>query len=255
MKLPIVDPLIAEGAGLAARTQEHLLVGLPRKGDPSARTPVGPHEYGDLKKAGIGDPQQFAKSNEKIPLSAFMFWENTIAAAGDVVNGTAELRLEGGLVLHVKPEGGGAPLDLPIQGVPVVAMPTARQRKDPKWHETATAEDVPEPVKPLIEMARWSKTPVRAFALIDRNGMYVGYTLHVGKVLKVDVTGAAGFSFPQELAEEWVMGAKAHEKAIAQLEQDEPSDVIDDFDCRYLASAMASVRYARMRRAQRESGG
>lgn len=255
MKLPVVDPLIAEGAGLAARTQECLLVGLPRAGDPNTETPVGPHEYGPLKKAGIGDPQQFAKSNQKLRLAAFMFWENTIAAAGNIVNGTGELRLEGGLVLHVKPADGSAPLDLPVSGVPVIAMPTARQRRDPNWHTTATTDDLPDAARSLVEMARWSKVPVRAYALIDRNEMYVGYTLHVGKALKVDVTGAAGFSFPQELADEWVMGVKAHEKAMRQLDTDEPSDVIDDFDCRYLASALASVRYARMRRAQRESGG
>jgi hypothetical protein len=254
----IIDPILAEGAGLAARTQEALLIGLPRSGDPNVGTPVGPTEYRSLKKAGIGDPEQFAKSNERVPLSAFMYWENTIAAAGSVVNGVGEIGLDqtgAQLLLRVTPEDNSAPLTLPIFGVPVIAMKSPLQISDPNWHQRprATSADLPRALYPLLNIGRAANLPLTARPLVDHNTHYCGFSLLLANRHRIDITAAAGFLYPQDL-DPTGNGASIHDHALRQLDQDEPSDIIDNFDCRYLASALMACRYGRLRRAEREAG-
>lgn len=254
MKLPVEDPLLAEGAGLAARTPEQLLVGIPRDGDLESQTPVTAIEYDRLRKERIFDPHQFAGTNQYLRLAAFAYWENTVAAAGDVVNGSGELLLDqnsSGLLLRITPIGEKS-FDVPVTGVPVVALKCPRQA-EPDWdQEPATsAGALPQPLRRLVDRARTLGLPLGARPMIDRDRLYAGWSLSVADRFRVDVTGAAGFLFPTDLAAPGVDARAAHERAMQQLDSDEPSFAISDFDCRYLASALISVRYARMRRAER----
>ena len=80
---------------------------------------------------------------------------------------------------------------------------------------------------------------------VDRQ--YAGYSLHIDS-RRVDVTGPAGFVFPAQLAAKNVDARAVHQLILEQLDRDEPSDVVTDFEHRYLASALLATRYRTLRR-------
>lgn len=246
------DPIIAEGAGLAARGPDQLLIGMPRAARAEEEAPVTADEYRGLAALGFGDPTQFAAPGQRIPMAAFLYWENTRASAGQVIDGRATLWFErdGKTMLRVEPADGSAPLDLPVDGVPVVATRCPHQRH-PGWssREAPLADCLPEPVRYAVDQARSARVPVTAAPLL-LDGAYAGYSLEFGGHSRIDVTGAAAFVFPTILVAPPLDGPGIRARVAAQLELDEPPDVVTDFDCRYLASASAADRYRRLRAAR-----
>lgn len=245
----IRDPIIAEGAGLAARSPDQLLVGMPRAARPEDPTPVTSDEYRGLAALGFGDPYQFAAPGQRLPMAAFLTWENTRASAGEVIDGRATLWFErdGRIMLRVDPSAGGPPLDLPVDGVPVVATRCPHQRH-PGWtsREGPLAERLPEAVRYAVDQARSARVPVTAEPIfLDRS--YSGYSLDFGGHSRIDVTGAAAFVFPVILLAPPHEASAIRRRVAEQLDLDEPPDVVTDFDCRYLASASAADRYRRLR--------
>jgi hypothetical protein len=248
----IRDPLIAEGAGLAARSQDQLLVGLPRGPGGEELSPVTSDEYRGLAAIGFGDPYQFAGPGQRIPMAAFGYWENSRAATGEVIDGRATLWFagDGRIVLRVEPADGSPPLDLPVDGVPVVATRCPLQRHA-GWQarEAPLAECLPEPVRYAVDQARTAMVPVSAAPIMFERG-YAGYSLDFGGRARIDVTGAAAFAFPTILVAPPLDPASIRQRVARQLDLDEPPDVVTDFDCRYLASATAADRYRRFRAAR-----
>ena len=246
------DPIVAEGAGLAARSPDQLLVGLPRAAAAEEETPVTPDEYRGLATLGFGDPYQFAARGERLPMAAFLYWENTRAAAGQVIDGRATFWFErdGRIMLRVEPADGSPALDLPVDGVPVVATRCPHQRHA-GWtsREAPLADCLPEPVRYAVDQARSARVPVTAAPLIHERA-YCGYSLDFGGHSRIDVTGAAAFVFPTILIAPPLDAASIKARVAQQLDVDEPSDVVTDFDCRYLASASAADRYRRLRAAR-----
>ncbi len=123
---PIIDsPQLGGGAALAARTPGQLLV--DNRGrwqvDASDNIAQTASQLRGLKDAGIGDPFEFAGPNERVPMAAVRYWEDSIAAQGPVINGTAKLGLldDGRLVLTIHPSDGSAKIELEVKGTPVVA--------------------------------------------------------------------------------------------------------------------------------------
>lgn len=243
------DPIIAEGAGLAARSPDQLLVGLPRAAAAEEETPVTSDEYRGLATLGFGDPYQFAAPGQRLPMAAFLYWENTRASAGQVIDGRATFWFErdGRIILRVEPAEGGPPLDLPVDGVPVVATRCPHQRH-PGWtgREGPLADCLPEAVRYAVDQARSARVPVTA-APIHHERIYCGYSLDFGGHSRIDVTGAAAFVFPAILVAPPLDAPTIRAEVAQQLDFDEPPDVVTDFDCRYLASAFAADRYRRLR--------
>jgi hypothetical protein len=114
---------IGGGAALAGRHPDFLLV------DDRGRWPVdrGPtldqlvDQLRHLNRTGLGDPYQFARPNERLPLAAVRYWQDWVAAQGPMVDGRARLRMEPGgvLVADIQPAS-GEPLTIPVEPGPVV---------------------------------------------------------------------------------------------------------------------------------------
>lgn len=125
-RYPVVEsPQLGGGAALAARVPDRLFV--DRRGrwqaDPSEHIAQTASQLRGLREAGLGDPSQFAAPDERVPLAAVRFWEDTIAAQGPVIDGAASLQLggDGRLLLHVDPGDGSARVTLEVRGTPLVA--------------------------------------------------------------------------------------------------------------------------------------
>lgn len=250
------SPLLGERAGLAARLPGQLVVGLPRDGDSEEETPVTVAEYRSLKKLGMGDPTAFGNYGAKLKIGFFRFVEDTIAATGGVVNGTGSLFLRDDTLMLRIEVGDEEPLEKAVKGIPVVAVRAPIQIQ-PGWDqdlgkEHPLRETLPAPALLVVLDAQRRKLPVRAFPLVwDR--MYAGYTLLLGDRWRIDVTGPSAWVFPWELAPS--LDKKATLDAIrARLDADEPSDVVENFESRYLASASAASRHRAYAIAAREGG-
>ncbi|HEX7843462.1 MAG TPA: phosphotransferase, partial [Kofleriaceae bacterium] len=93
--------------------------------------------------AGLGDPFEFvANPNDRVPMTAVRYWEDTLATEADVINGRARVSVEGalGLVMTITPTEGGN-LRLRVNGAPMVASgfpPETSPR--PRAPEPATAK-------------------------------------------------------------------------------------------------------------------
>jgi hypothetical protein len=106
---------------------------------------------------------------------------------------------------------------------------------------------LPLSLEPLVRAAYAAGVPIGAEPIVvDRQ--YAGYSLHIGS-RRVDVTGPAGFVFPAQLAANGVDARAVHQHILRQLDWDEPSDVVTDFEHRYLASALLATRYRNLRHA------
>lgn len=153
-RFPAVEsPQLGGGAALAARVPERLFV--DRRGrwqaDPSEHIAQTASQLRGLRDAGIGDPFQFAGPDERVPLAAVRFWEDSIAAQGPVIDGSASLQLsgDGRLLLHVDPSDGSPRLTLEVTGTPLVAtgfppehMPGAPRNLTPDQALTTIAKEL-----------------------------------------------------------------------------------------------------------------
>lgn len=120
----IKAPLLGAGAALAAREPGRLLIDARGRwqADPSTYIAQTAGQLKGLIDAGIGDPYQFATPDGRVPLSAVKYWEDSIAAQGPVVNGTARLELDGNtLLLHIHPADGTPPITVEVEGTPTIA--------------------------------------------------------------------------------------------------------------------------------------
>lgn len=121
----VVSPQIGGGAALAARVPGQLLV--DNRGrwqvDASADLAQTASQLRGLKDAGVGDPFEFAGPNDRVPMAAVRYWEDSIAAQGPVIDGTARLGVldDGRTILTIEPSDGSARIELEIEGTPVVA--------------------------------------------------------------------------------------------------------------------------------------
>lgn len=115
------------GAALSGRDPRALLVDdrgrwQSDNGDRIAQTA---DQLRNLRETGIGDPYQFVgegKAGDRVPLDALRYWEDSIAAQGPVIDGTAALRMEGGRILaDIQPSDDSQPLTVEVEGTPVIA--------------------------------------------------------------------------------------------------------------------------------------
>src|SRR5262249_41149619 len=114
-------------------------------------------------------------------------------------------------------------------------------------------ETLPDPVCELVLFAREQGIAVSATPLFFEERIYCGYSLLVDGRHRIDVTAAAGFLFPFELAAPSVDRNALAQTIAERLDAEEP-DNIRDFESRYLASAMIASYYRSRRMVERKTG-
>lgn len=112
---------IGGGASLAARDPATLLIDARGRwqADPNARIAQTASQLSGLVAAGIGDPFQFAAPDERVPVAAVRYWEDTIAAEGPVVDGrvtSVALDASGKTVIAIQPTDGSPPIKIEALG-------------------------------------------------------------------------------------------------------------------------------------------
>ncbi|MBA3397388.1 MAG: hypothetical protein H0T89_32480, partial [Deltaproteobacteria bacterium] len=122
---PRVDGVqLGGGAALAGRDPATLLVdarGRWQSDGADILAQVG-QQLQDLYRARFGDVREVAGPGERIPVDAIRYWEDSLAAQGDVIDGRGTLRTEHGkLLLNIAPSDGSPPLTLEIGGKVVTA--------------------------------------------------------------------------------------------------------------------------------------
>jgi hypothetical protein len=145
------DVQIGGGAALAARDPNALLVDARGRwqADASDRIAQTANQLKGLKDAGIGDPFQFAEPNERVPMSAVKYWEDSIAAQGPVIDGEVTrvaIDDHGKTILTIKPKDGPA-IEVEVEGnistatgFPVERLPgTPREMTPDKAVDQVTA--------------------------------------------------------------------------------------------------------------------
>lgn len=119
-KHPRIDGVqLGAGAALAGRDPSKLLVDARGRwqSDGSENIAQVGQQLQDLYRARFGDVREVAGPGERIPLDAIRYWEDSLAAQGDVIDGYGTLRTENGkLLLDIKPTDGSAPLTLEVGG-------------------------------------------------------------------------------------------------------------------------------------------
>lgn len=119
---PKIDGVqIGGGAGLAARDKQALLVDARGRWqvDAGKRIAQTANQLRGLKEAGIGDPFQFAEPNERVPMSAVRYWEDSIAAQGPVIDGHVTgiaIDERGRTIMTIQPSDGGHPIKVQVAG-------------------------------------------------------------------------------------------------------------------------------------------
>jgi hypothetical protein len=122
----VTNPQIGGGAALAAIRSDQMLIddrGRWQR-DRSADLAQTAAQLRWVKDAGIGDPYEFvAEPNDRVPIEAVRYWEDSIAAQADVINGTALIQLDpqNRQVIRIAPSADGVPLVLEVGGTPTVA--------------------------------------------------------------------------------------------------------------------------------------
>ncbi len=113
------------GASLAGRDPGALLVDERGRWQSDNGTVIAQtaDQLRNLNRTGIGDPYQFVRPGERVPLEAVSYWEDSIAAIGPVIDGSATLRLDehGNLLVDVVPADGSPPLTMAVDGTPMVS--------------------------------------------------------------------------------------------------------------------------------------
>lgn len=118
------SPMIGGGAALAARRPDQLVV--DRRGrwqsDLSPLIARTARELEEVWLAGLGNPQEFVKLDERVPVAALRFWENSVAALGPFIEGNAvvEAGADGSLAMRIALASGEATIE-PFDGVLTVA--------------------------------------------------------------------------------------------------------------------------------------
>jgi hypothetical protein len=145
---PIGDIQIGGGAGLAAREPMTLLVDARGRWqvDPSEDIAQTANQLKGLKDAGIGDPFQFAAPNQRVPMSAVRYWEDSIAAEGRVIDGEVTgmaIDGHGATTATIKPQRDGVPLVVEVKGAIVAStgFPVERIPGTPRGMTPAKAVD------------------------------------------------------------------------------------------------------------------
>jgi hypothetical protein len=130
---------VGGGAALAARDPAALFVdGRGRwHADASDHIAQTANQLRSLKAAGIGDPFQFAKPDERVPMSAVRYWEDSIAAQGPVIDGQVTgiaIDERGRTIVTIQPSDGGAAVKVQVEGDVVMAtgFPVERIPGTPK---------------------------------------------------------------------------------------------------------------------------
>jgi hypothetical protein len=260
----IQNPLIAEGAGLAALNPDQFVVGLPRSGDMESLTTAITSTYFNLKDTGLGDPRPFAHPSARLPLSFFSYIENTVAERGRVLNARATLQLDESSQLRLRmvlADGSEAPT-VHVGGVPVVAMRAPIQCTSTDWAsrtDLSPSECLPEAIRELVLGVIERGIKVTALPLFLEGRIYCGYALTFLKPGKsgpndptnyhrIDVTAGAAFVFPYQLTHSKWKPEDVRYQVKQRLESDEPPDIVDDFESRYLASAYVASYYRAARK-------
>ncbi len=110
---------LGAGAALAGRDPAKLLVDARGRwqADGSENLAQVGQQLQDLYRARFGDVREVAGPGERIPLDAIRYWEDSLAAQGDVIDGYGTLRTETGkLLLDIKPTDGSTLLTLEVGG-------------------------------------------------------------------------------------------------------------------------------------------
>ncbi len=118
------DVQIGGGAALSARTPSSLLVDQRGRWQADASRDIAQtaQQLQELYKAHFADVRQVAAPNERVPLDAIRFWEDSIAAMGPVVDGVGTPRFEKGkFLLDITPSDGSETVTIEMTGTPVTA--------------------------------------------------------------------------------------------------------------------------------------
>lgn len=113
----VVDPLLAEGAGLAARADHHCVLGMARAATDEV-SPVTAEEYQELGRLGFPHPYEYFKQMDRLPVAYFGMIENQVAARTQCVNCRPYVRLvlepDRRYQIEIHPEDGSPPLLLDV---------------------------------------------------------------------------------------------------------------------------------------------
>jgi hypothetical protein len=122
---PKVDDFqLGGGAALAARRPGALLVDERGRwqADGSKDIAQTAHQLDRVRDASGGDPRQAAGPNDRVPLDAIRYWEDSIAAQGEVINGKARLWMDGGrLLATIEPTDASGHVTVELLGAPTIA--------------------------------------------------------------------------------------------------------------------------------------
>ncbi|MDQ3337409.1 MAG: hypothetical protein M4D80_19780 [Myxococcota bacterium] len=115
---------LGAGAALAGRDPRTLLVdarGRWQSDGAENLAQVG-QQLQDIYRARFGDVREVAAPGERIPIEAVRYWEDSLAAQGDVIDGYGTLRTDNGkVVIDIKPTDGSAPLTFEVGGAITMA--------------------------------------------------------------------------------------------------------------------------------------
>ena len=120
----VQDFQLGGGAALAARRPSALLVDERGRwqADGSEDIAQTAHQLDRVRDAGGGDPRQAAGPNERVPLDAIRYWEDSIAAQGEVINGKARLWMDGNrLLATIEPSDASGHITVELIGTPTIA--------------------------------------------------------------------------------------------------------------------------------------
>lgn len=120
----VEDVQLGGGVALAGRLPTTLLVDLRGRWQADGSTDIAQtaQQLGELYKARFGDTRQVAAPNERVPLAAIRFWEDSLAAMGPVIDGGAALRMDGDrMLVDVTPTDGSEMLTLEVGRTPTIA--------------------------------------------------------------------------------------------------------------------------------------
>ena len=117
--IPIDRVQRGAGASLAGRDPSTLLVdarGRWQADGADAIAQLG-QQLQEVYRARFGDVREVAAVNQRVPLEAVQYWEDSLAAQGEVIDGIGTLRSEGGkLLLDVAPTDGSQGVTFEVGG-------------------------------------------------------------------------------------------------------------------------------------------
>jgi hypothetical protein len=139
-------------------------------------------QLASIRKSGVGDPDLFAPPNERVPLAAMKFMEDSAASQADVINGKASMKIdhEGRTLLVITPDH-GPPITVQIEGTPAIATGFPRERLPgeaiPSHTAVATIKDALAALRSPEAVEALSRIGARTGATGDEAGE-IGALLH-----------------------------------------------------------------------------